>query len=132
MKQYSGLLFCLLFVVLACATNKKEITLEDTLRFYETSIRWGEFGDAQALQKEITAPLDPEKYREIKVISYEVIRQEIRNDYSRLDQTVEIRFYHEQQGKVQKLIDRQTWLYDNEQGIWLLDSDLPDFNSAIQ
>ena len=127
------IMWMLLFFVVAaaCATDKKLTKMDNILRAYKESIRWNAFVHAQALQKEITGPID-EALDEIKVTSYEVIKQEIRDDFTRLDQTVEIRFYHQQQAKEIKLIDEQTWLYDDELETWQLDGGLPDFNSAIR
>ncbi len=126
-------MWILLFFVVAaaCATDKKQTKMDNILRSYKESIRWNAFVHAQALQKEITGPIDAE-LDEIKVTSYEVIKQEIKDDFTRLDQTVEIRFYHQQQAKEIKLIDEQTWLYDEKLETWQLDGGLPDFNSAIR
>lgn len=125
------MLLFFVIVVTACSTDKKKTTMDNILRAYEQSIRWNAFVHAQALQKKITGPIH-EELSEIKVISYKVIKQEISDDFTRLDQMVEIRFYHQQQGKEIKLIDEQTWLYDDDLEIWQLDGGLPDFNSAIQ
>lgn len=132
MKQFIGIVLLFVVAVAACSTDKKHRQMDGTLRLYEKSIRWGDYDGAQTVQKESRALIDSKILREFKVTSYNVIQQEIRDDFTRLNQTVEIRFYHEQQGKEIKLIDEQTWLYDNELETWLLDSGLPDFNSAIQ
>ncbi len=132
MRRTVWLLLVLTIGFGACSTDKKKMDMDNTLRLYEKSIRWGAYGDAQTVQKDLSNFVDPEKFSEIKVISYDVIRQEIHGDFDRVDQTVEIRFYHEQQGTVKKLVDQQTWLYDEDRGIWQLEGPLPNFNSAIQ
>lgn len=118
--------------VVACSGAARQMSIEDTLRIYERSIRWGDYRDAQSLLKEIKKPLGRDDLREIKVVSYTVLGQRISDDSKRLDQTVEIRFYHEQQGTIRTLTDQQTWIYDTETEIWQLDDELPDFPSGIQ
>lgn len=132
MKKTAWMLILLLFALGGCSTDKKKMQMEDTLRLYGESIRWGQYAEAQTVQKDLNHFVDPECLKEIKVISYDVIRQEVHGDFDRVDQTVEIGFYHEQQGMVKKIIDRQSWVYDSEQGIWQLEGTLPDFSSAIQ
>lgn len=118
--------------IAACSGAARQSSIDDTLRVYERSIRWGEYGDAQRLQKEIKKPLGRDDLREIKVVSYTVIGQRMSDDSKRLDQTVEIRFYHEQQGTIKTVTDQQTWIYNTDAKVWQLDDELPDFLSAIQ
>ena len=132
MKKIAWMIFLLVVSLYGCSTDKKKMQMDDTLRLYEKSIRWGQFAAAQTVQKDLSHFVDPERLKEIKVISYDVIRQEVHGDFDRVDQTVEIGFYHEQQGTVNKIIDQQSWVYDAEQGIWQLEGQLPDFSSAIQ
>ena len=81
-------------------------------------------------QPQAQEQIDP--YKEIKVISYEVVRQEIVGDVQQLNQVVEIKFYHEQQAKIMTLRDVQVWVYDDERKTWVLQTGLPDFMSAVE
>ncbi len=130
-KRIIGMLLIFFVVAIACSTDKKKTKMDDVLRSYRKSIRWNAFAHAQGVQKKIAGPIDTE-LGEIKVTSYDVIKQEISDDFTRVDQTVEIKFYHQRQGKELTLIDEQTWLYDEELEVWQLDGNLPDFSSAIQ
>lgn len=138
-RNGSGVLSRILIAILllagllsGCQGEKRKNLMDQTLRLYERSIKWGAFLDAQTLLLEIENPLKPGEMKEIKVTSYEVLQQQIGGDFERLDQVVEIKFFHEQQGTVHTLIDNQTWVYDEESETWLLQSGMPDFNSAIQ
>ncbi len=129
-KMIAGLLV-LLFIVFGCATEKRRNAIHDTLRLYEKTLRWGAYREAQTLKLEVRKPL-PEGLNEIKVTSYEIVSQSVTEDADQLEQTVEIKFYHEQQGMIKTLMDRQTWVYDDKLDGWFLESELPDFMSAIQ
>lgn len=119
-------------LIAGCSGAARKMSIEDTLRIYERSIRWSAFEEAQGFQKKIKKPLGQDDLREIKVVSYTVKNQTIKDDFKRLNQTVEIQFYHEQQGTIKTITDKQTWIYDTETEIWQLDDDLPDFLSVIQ
>ncbi len=122
----------LVFIVIACAAEKRQLRLDDTLRHYGSAIRWGAYADAQQLQKDVDQELDNDFLREIKVTSYEAIRQSVSEDGNRIDQTVEIRYYHQSQGTEKSLIDQQTWEYDEIGETWKLDGKIPKFKSAAQ
>ncbi len=115
----------------ATATDKKKQSMDGALRLYEKSIRWGSYGDAQTLTDMPVPQETLDRYEEIKVISYEVIRQDIVGDFEQLNQIVEIKFYHQQQGKILTVRDNQVWNYDKEREIWRLQTGLPDFMSVV-
>ncbi|MGR9105317.1 MAG: hypothetical protein ACU843_00145 [Gammaproteobacteria bacterium] len=121
-----------LFGLSGCASDNKKETLDASLRLYERSIRWGNFSDARLLTEtpEALERLDP--YQGIKVISYEVLRRETVGDFQQLNQTVEIKFYHEDDAKIRTLRDTQVWLYDEKRQTWVLQTGLPDFESALR
>ena len=112
----------------ACAAKNRQVRLDDTLRYYENAIRWGRFPEAYALQKEPAKVPDFDYLKEIKVTAYEPIgRLVVSEDGNRIDQTVEIRYYHEDYGREEVLIDKQVWRYDEERGIWRREGVIPNF-----
>jgi hypothetical protein len=126
------LILAVLVLMTGCASDKRKTTMDDTLRLYERSIKWGNYADAQILTQKPFTQETLDRYRDIKVISYEVVRQEVIGDFDQLNQVVEIKFFHEQQGTIKTVRDSQVWIYDDERDAWKLDSGLPDFMSAFE
>ncbi|MCI0666450.1 MAG: hypothetical protein L0Y43_00170, partial [Methylococcaceae bacterium] len=122
----------ILAVIAGCASEKKMESMDTTLRLYERSIKWGSYADAQSLSAKPEPQERLDRYKEIKVISYEVLRQEIVGDFEQINQIVDIKFYHEQQGKIETVRDTQVWIYDKDREIWVLQTGLPDFMSVLQ
>jgi hypothetical protein len=115
-------------LLVACAAKNRQVRLDNTLRHYENAIRWGRFPEAYALQKEPVKAPDFDYLKEIKVTAYEPIgRPVVSEEGNRIDQTVEIRYYHEDYGREEVLIDKQVWRYDDEREIWLRDGESPNF-----
>ncbi|MGH8549913.1 MAG: hypothetical protein ACRERU_15170 [Methylococcales bacterium] len=129
-------LLCIVLTILVvtsgCASEKKKDSLESTLRLYERSIKWGSYADAQTLTAKPEAQERLDRYNEIKVISYEVLRQEIVGDFEQINQIVDIKFYHEQQGKIETVRDTQVWIYNQDRESWVLQTGLPDFMSVVR
>ncbi|MCI0654844.1 MAG: hypothetical protein L0Y39_10260 [Methylococcaceae bacterium] len=133
MKNWlSAFAVTILAVIAGCASEKKMESMDTTLRLYERSIKWGSYADAQSLSAKPEPQERLDRYKEIKVISYEVLRQEIVGDFEQINQIVDIKFYHEQQGKIETVRDTQVWIYDKDREIWVLQTGLPDFMSVLQ
>jgi len=112
----------------ACGTSSRQLRLDNTLWHYEDAIRWSRFPEAYALQKEPAKAPDFDYLQQIKVTAYEPVgRPVVSEDGDRIEQTVEIRYYHEDYGREQVLIDKQVWRYDEEREIWLREGAMPDF-----
>jgi hypothetical protein len=61
------------------------------------------------------------------VTNYKVKQTIISEDQSKIIQIVDFQYYRLTDVTVKTLIDRQKWEYDEEQGRWFLQSDLPAF-----
>lgn len=122
----------------ACATQKmrsKQTVLDETLRSYAATIRWGELEQAQAfvdpevLRTHPPTALELARYRQVKVTSYDeqpvmpVGEDEVR-------QAVEIGLVNVNTQSARSVIDRQTWRYDAKLKRWWLTSGLPDISRA--
>lgn len=128
MMKKALLILLLPLLLTACAAKNRQVRLDNTLRQYEQAIRWGLFPEAFALRKEPAKVPDFDFLQEVKVTAYEAIGRPVGpEDGNRIDQTVEIRYYHEDYGREQVLIDKQVWRYDEEKVVWLLDSKMPEF-----
>lgn len=129
-----------LFLLLlgACATEKmrsKETVLDETLRTYAATIRWGDIEQAQAfvdpdvLRAHPPSALDLARYRQVKVSSYDeqpatpVGENEVR-------QVVQIGLVNVNTQSARSVVDRQVWRYDAKLKRWWLVSGLPDISRS--
>jgi tryptophan synthase beta subunit len=126
-----GVVFVML--ILGCAsmkTGEKMSQFDETSRAYIRAIRWGDYEGAYAFKKltdrEGVLP-DFEDYRAVKVTNYKVKQTIISEDQTKIIQIVDFQYYRLTDVTVKTLIDRQKWEYDEEQGRWLLQSNLPAF-----
>jgi hypothetical protein len=123
----------LLLLFTGCSTvdeKKKSMTLQSTIRAYESTIRWGDFESAYGFIKldEVKDPgPDPTDLKSIKVTAYESSIVSVSEDGTEAQVVAEISYYNERRMSVVDLVDRQTWRYDAEIGKWYLAAPLPDF-----
>ena len=119
----------LLLLFQGCASESRLRMLDDTLKVYGDTIRWGRYQDAAQLV--VNKPTFSKKtITNIRITSYEERQREIDKDSKVAKTVVEIRYYNEEIGKEQTLIDKQEWKYFEEPEAWLLTSDMPDFTSG--
>jgi hypothetical protein len=123
----------LLLLFTGCASvdeKKKAMTLDSTIRAYESTIRWGDFETAYGFikQDEVEEPgPDPHDLKGIKVTAYKSSIISVSEDGTEAQVVAEISYYNENRMSVVDLVDRQTWHYDEERGKWYLVVPLPDF-----
>ena len=117
----------------ACAAvddSKKSISLDKSLYFYESAMRWADFSSANSLRRyegEDTPANDPEKLKRIKVTGYDVLSTKPSADDSAVNITVRISYYDEDSLKLMSLTDNQVWQYDATENIWYISTALPVF-----
>ena len=121
----------------ACASmsmdkiKTKETILEETLKTYAATIRWGDmtqalaFVDPKYRQEHPLSDLDLARYRQVQVTSY--------NDQpaapisaDEVGQTVEIGLVNVNTQAARSIVDRQIWHYDEKEKRWWLTTGLPD------
>jgi hypothetical protein len=56
-----------------------------------------------------------------------VVNSLMSDDGLTLTQIVDIHYYNEENLRERQLTDQQTWIYDEENEIWVLDGPLPAF-----
>lgn len=123
----------LVLLLLGCGTVQRwgrGTELENTTRNYGMAIRWGEYEVAKAFIRdpEVRAEtLSYERFKKIKVTSYEVLKREMSENRLFAEQTAEIEYYHEGTLKEKKIIDNQIWEYGQKEKKWYLKTGLPDF-----
>lgn len=121
----------------ACASmsmdkiKSKESILEETLKTYAATIRWGDmtqalaFVDPKYRQAHPLTDLDIARYRQVQVTSYnDQPAAPINAD--EVGQTVEIGLVNVNTQSARSIIDRQIWHYDEKAKRWWLMTGLPD------
>jgi hypothetical protein len=124
-------------MIAACADmsmqhmQSKETILEDTLKNYAATIRWGDMLQAQAFvdpayrQAHPLSDLDIQRYRQVQVTAYNDQPAAPLND-NEIAQTVEIGLVNVNTQAARSIIDHQVWRYDAKQKHWWLMTGLPD------
>lgn len=123
--------------VAACADmsmqhiQTKETILEDTLKNYAATIRWGDMLQAQAFvdpayrQAHPMSDLDMQRYRQVQVTAYNDQPAAPLNE-NEIAQTVEIGLVNVNTQGARSVIDHQVWKYDEKQKHWWLMTGLPN------
>jgi hypothetical protein len=125
-------------LLVACSSNpiesmkNKETVLEDTLKLYAATIRWGDdmtqglgFVDPEYLKIHPMTELDLARYKQIKVTAYDdapaapISETEVR-------QVVQIGFINVNTQTMRSVVDNQVWRYDEKAKRWWLTTGLPD------
>lgn len=128
-------LLTLIFVTLllaGCGTidkQKKAKSLHNATRYYEHSLRWGDYEEADAMRKPGNTAIspDPMSLGRYKVTSYKLMDSFMSQDGTVVNHVVEIRYYNEDNMREKKLTNRQKWVYEEDIEAWYLDGPLPAF-----
>jgi len=121
-----------LFVVACASTSQMDKSRSDTLKQYETMIRWSEWDGAvnfiapEYLEQNPISRLDLDRLRLFKVTGYTVRSTQVYDEGLTMSQGVEITLFHKSQAVERSIIDEQIWRYDQERQAWLLHTGLPD------
>lgn len=122
----------------ACASmsmNKiktKETILEETLKTYAATIRWGDmtqalgFVDAKYRQEHPLSELDLARYRQVQVTSYNDDQPAAPISANEVAQTIEIGLVNINTQAARSIVDHQIWRYDEKEKHWWLMTGLPD------
>ena len=117
----------------ACAAiddSKKTISLDQSLYFYESAMRWADFKSANSMRRYTGDPAsatDPDKLKRIKVTGYDVLNTAPSKDEAEVYITVKISYYDQDDLKVRSLTDNQVWQYDKLNNVWYISTPLPVF-----
>ena len=130
-RFFIAALLCLA-IAAACTPNPVEKSRGETLKQYETIIRWSQW-DAAAdfispeymIENPITR-LDMDRLRLFRVTAYTTRSTGIYDEGMTMRQVVEIKMFNKRQNVERVIIDEQEWRYDEEAQRWYLHSGLPD------
>jgi len=138
MRRYLFGLSVLLSTALlgACATEKmrsKETVLDETLRTYAATVRWGDieqalsFVDPKVREEHPPTALELARFKQVRITAYNE-QSPIPSGENEVRQSVEIGLVNENTQEARSVIDRQVWRYDEKAKRWWLMTGLPDIS----
>ena len=120
----------------ACASGEirsKANILDETLKSYAATIRWGEVEQAQAFldpkvrEQHAPSALDLARYRQVQVSGY-TEQAPVPVGDNEVRQTVQIDLVNVNTQTARSIVDHQVWKYDEASKHWWLESGLPDIS----
>lgn len=114
----------------ACSTTADKVDrLEQSLRAYETAMRWAQFDTVYSFHKWDTSelPTVPTYLKSIRVTNYNVANRTFDENTMTAKQIVIIKFYNQNDARERTLEDRQSWKYFPDLNRWYLTSMPPEF-----
>jgi hypothetical protein len=126
------LLLSLAILLAGCPKTKEDKDLSETLKQYETIVRWAQWDaavDFVSMEYQEEHPitrLDLDRLRLFRVTQYLVRSSAPIDEGKGLIQVVEIRMFNKNQARERSIIDEQYWKYNEETERWKLHSSLPD------
>ena len=133
MSHKVGILLLLVFGLLlgaGCARieeRKQADQLTNTIRAYESTVRWGNLNQIYGFRNPESQSEPPSGLDQIRVVSYTTVVPAVLLDEDTARQTAEISYYWQAEQAVRKITDNQTWGYDQEDKLWYLTSEVPEF-----
>ncbi len=119
-------------LLMGCPQTKEDKDLSETLKQYETIVRWAQW-DAAAnfispeYQKDHPiSRLEMDRLRLFRVTQYILRSSAPIDNGDGLIQVVELHIFNKNQARERTIIDEQYWKYDQQRERWLLHSGLPD------
>lgn len=108
--------------------DRRTVSLDSTVRAYLAALRWGDFEGMLAFLPPDTRPEQvPAMFSDLRVTRFEVVRPVVMLTDTQASQTVAIEYLYEYNQIVRRIIDRQSWRWDDEAQAWWLESGLPEF-----
>lgn len=108
--------------------HKQADALQEVLRNYEATVRWGSMVQARAfLAPEQRDTAFVEAPEDMRVTHYEVVQGPAMLGKDRAVQTAIVQYVFEDSQVVRELTDSQLWIYDTAGEAWYLSSPLPVF-----
>ena len=132
MDRYKTLISIIALLMVGCTTilfNSKMGNFENISKAYENALRASDFETAyQFIDPEvIKGETDFNKYKNIKVVEYEVKKSSLSGDNLEVYQIAEINYYKLGSYILRTIRHKELWKYNEENKSWLLQSGLPDF-----
>jgi len=134
MRRHHLMLGLFVALLAACATDKmrsRETVLQDTLKAYAGTIRWGDVAQAQAfidpkvLAEHPPTALELARFKQVRITAYDE-QPVVPVNENEVRQSVEIGLVNINSQAARSVIDHQVWHYEEAQKRWWLTSGLPD------
>lgn len=115
-----------------CPQTREDKSLSETLKQYETIIRWAQWDaavDFISMDYKAEHPisrLEMDRLRLFRVTQYNVRSSVPVDEGKGLMQLVEIRMFNKNQARERVILDEQYWKFNDETERWKLHSGLPD------
>lgn len=109
--------------------QRRDISLDATLRKYESTLRWGRLEDAYLFKRTPDAGQAeiPRGLGDVRVTGYEVLSPAVEVSEGRAVQAVRIQYLFRDRQVVKTLMDEQVWQYDKDADRWYLASPVVSF-----
>jgi hypothetical protein len=138
MRRYlvGGLLALSTVLLGACASKEvrsKQTILDETLRSYASTIRWGDIAQAQAFldpkyrEAHPQTALELARYKQVEISGYDEQPATPVNT-NEVTQTVQISLINVHTQHERGVVDHQIWKYDEKAKRWWLTTGLPDIS----
>ena len=109
--------------------KKQDKLLTQTLRTYESTLRWGDLRKAYSfLEPELATKTDvPSGLENIQVTGYEIVSPPVPMSEKSIMQVAHIQYVLKDQQMEKSITDQQLWEYNLEDQRWYLTSKVPPF-----
>lgn len=129
LKWLSPLIILSLIGCASLAARNRILDFEKIGNAYRQAVRLSDFWAAYQFinPTEAKEKFDPDRYKDIRVVKYEVVNTDISENQLMIKQHVQIEYYTTDRGIVKTIQDRQIWTYSPKRDVWQLQNGLPDF-----
>ncbi|MGY6588725.1 MAG: hypothetical protein ACXIUB_10635 [Wenzhouxiangella sp.] len=131
LSRCSLILLCL-FLVVACGTSSSARERQEAMDRWERLVRWDQFDNLvdfmhpDYLAENPVTNLDIDRLNQFRVTEYRVRQVLVSPDSNEVQRLARIRLYHVHSGRERVVDYREVWRLDEDLGVWLLHSGLPD------
>jgi hypothetical protein len=118
--------------LVSCTSNQVEKSRGETLKQYETIVRWSQWDAAadfiapEYMAEHPITRLEMDRLRLFRVTAYTVRSTGVFDEGLTMRQAVEIRLFNQHQAVERTIVDEQEWRWHEDRQRWLLHSGLPD------
>ncbi len=130
-RLFPPLLLIVLLSTLGCARLKDDkiaMRLESATTSYRQSIRWGYWEAAAGfVYPSKQAEIDLNGLDNVRVTGYEVVQPPVIAEDISAGQLVRIEYVLRDRQRLESLVDRQEWRFEEDTKAWWLHSGLPKF-----
>lgn len=130
-RKHILVIICILLSACAGLNVRNQVDkLNHTLIDYGADLRWGRINKAYAYHVDREGkqpPFDMDRMENYSITDFRPVDPVINAEGNEATVPVEIDYYDERSGRLQKLKYIQHWWYREESKRWFVDSDFPDF-----